>query len=148
MPPAAAPTSSSPRSSASAEPQRLHPCNTELVGRRFAGQASAALAVVALCGAGLTGSARPAAAPTGPAAYLALAEQGLAMTQRAFWNPKLHWYDWRLTKAVKPRPLASLWEVFPLFELVDAVAIASPTQAHKAAVEAIGKGAASYLDPN
>ena len=44
--------------------------------------------------------------------------------------------------------MASLWSVFPLFELADAVAIAAPTAANKATVEAMGKGAESYLDPN
>jgi len=80
--------------------------------------------------------------------YLAIAESGFAKTERAFWDPQLHWYDWRLTTAVKPRPLASLWAVFPLFELGDAIAIADPTAAHKADVEALGLGAEHYLDPN
>jgi hypothetical protein len=106
--------------------------------RRVAGQAAAVVAGLALCVA--------APAQSSPR-FLALAETGLAKTQRAFWNPQLHWYDWRLTKAVKPRPLASLWAVFPLFELADAVAIASPTAANKARVEAFGKGAEAYLDP-
>jgi hypothetical protein len=116
------------------------------VSRRFAGQASAALVVVALCAAPLAGGA-PADPPHTGAQLLGLAENELAATERAFWNPRLHWYDWRLTKAKQAKPLASLWAVFPLFELVDAVAIASPTPAHEAAVETIARGAEAYLDP-
>jgi hypothetical protein len=107
--------------------------------RRFAGQAAALLTGLVLC-AGGTAQSSPR--------FLSLAETGLGKTQRAFWNPQLHWYDWRLTKVAKPEPLASLWSVFPLFELVDAVAIASPTASNKARVEAFGKGAEAYLDPN
>jgi hypothetical protein len=117
------------------------------VSRRFAGQARTVLVAVVVCLAALAGDAR-ADAPHTPAQFLGVAGKGLEATQRAFWNTRYHWYDWRLTKADPPKPLASLWSVFPLFELVDAVAIASPTAAHKAAVEALGKGAETYLDPN
>jgi hypothetical protein len=110
------------------------------VSRRRAGQASAALVAVALC---LAAQAKPATP-----SYLVVAEKGLTKTQKAFWNPSLHWYNWRLVKTDPPKPLASLWSVFPLFELADGVAIAAPTPANKAAVEAIGKGAEGYLDPN
>ena len=37
---------------------------------------------------------------------VALAEQGLTKTEAAFWNPRLHWYDWRLVKTDPPKPLA------------------------------------------
>jgi uncharacterized protein YyaL (SSP411 family) len=104
-------------------------------------------AVALLCLATLAGDAH-ADPPHTPAQFLGVAEKGLAATQRAFWNTQYNWYDWRLTTADPPKPLASLWAVFPLFEAVDAVAIASPTAAHKADVEAVGKGAEAYLDPN
>jgi hypothetical protein len=110
------------------------------VSRRRAGQACAALTVAALC---LVSPAQPST-PN----YLSLAEKGLVKTERAFWNPSLHWYTWRLVKTDPPHSLASLWAVFPLFELADAVAIASPTGANKLNVEEIGKGAESYLDPD
>jgi len=105
------------------------------------------LAAGVLCVATLAAGA-DAEPPRTPAQFLGLAENGLAATERAFWNPRLHWYNWRLTRAVTRKPLASLWAVFPLFELVDAVAIASPTAAHRAGVEEVGKGAEAYLDPN
>lgn len=117
------------------------------MSRRFAGQASTVLVAAVLCLAVLAGDAH-ADPPHTPAQFLGAAEKGLAATERAFWNTQHHWYDWRLTRADRPKPLASLWSLFPLFELVDAVAIAAPTQAHKAAVEALGKGAETYLDPN
>jgi hypothetical protein len=104
-------------------------------------------AVVVLCLAMLAGAAH-ADPPHTPTQFLGVAETGLAATQRAFWNTQFHWYDWRLTTAAPPKPLASLWAVFPLFEAVDAVAIASPTAAHKAEVEAVGKGAEGYVDPD
>jgi hypothetical protein len=93
-------------------------------------------------------AALAAPAQAAPPRYLAIAEQGFTKTERAFWDPQLHWYDWRLTTAIKPRPLASLWAAFPLIELGDAIAIADPTPAHKADVEALGRGAERYLDPN
>jgi uncharacterized protein YyaL (SSP411 family) len=113
------------------------------VSRRFAGRASVALAALLLCAVAPDARADP---PHTPAQFLGVAETELAATQRAFWNAQDHWYDWRLTKADSSKPLASLWDVFPLFELVDAIAIASPTAAHKAEVEAVGKGAEAYLD--
>src|SRR5262249_47655726 len=104
-------------------------CNTGVVSRRFAGQASAALVAVLLCAAALTGGA-PATVPKRPTGYLALAEKGLANTQRAFWNPQLHWYDWRLLKAHPPQPPPSLSAGFPLLELVDPRADPPPPPRH------------------
>jgi len=85
---------------------------------------------------------------TSPAQFLALAEADLARTRRVFWNPSLHWYDQRLSKAHPTAPLASLWSAFPLFEALDAVAIADPTAANRDAVRSFVAGAERYYNPN
>ena len=81
--------------------------------------------------------------------FLGLAETGLAQTERLFWNQALGWYDERPTTAWnRARPLARLWAAFPLFEALDAVAMADPTAANLAAVRSFAKGAERYFDPN
>jgi uncharacterized protein YyaL (SSP411 family) len=88
----------------------------------------------------------PAATST---AYLTLAERGVAAAKATWWNPQLDWYDARLPATWNPaKPLARLWDAFPLFEALDAIAIASPTPAHRAAVRAFADGAERYYDPN
>jgi hypothetical protein len=83
------------------------------------------------------------------AGFLQLAETGLAQTERLFWNTALGWYDERPTTAWNPaRPLARLWAAFPLFEALDAVATADPSEANLAAVSSFAKGAERYFDPN
>ena len=85
--------------------------------------------------------------PSTPAQFLALAESGLARTLHVFWNPKLHWYDERVSKRWEPAtPLAHLWAAFPLFEALDTVAIADPTSANRAAVNAFARGAERYFN--
>ncbi len=98
----------------------------------------------AVVGSGGAGTVRP----TTQAGYLALAESGLARTQRVFWNSGLGWYDQRLTRAELAHPLASLWSAFPLFEALDQVAIADPTTANLDAVKAFARGAERYFNPN
>jgi len=110
---------------------------------------------VHLVAAHVEGSAEILAAPKppprviGPAEYLKLAENGLARTERAFWNPKLQWYDENAARGWDPgRPLARLWAAFPLFEALDAVALADPSAANRAAVTSFARGAERYFDPN
>ena len=45
-------------------------------------------------------------------------------------------------------PLATLWSAYPLFEATNGVAIAHPTAANKAAVNAFAAKAAKYWDPD
>ena len=42
----------------------------------------------------------------------------------------------------------ALWSAFPLFEALDAVALADPTPANRRAVETFARGAERYFDPN
>jgi hypothetical protein len=83
-----------------------------------------------------------------PPQFLTLAETDLDRTLRVFWNPQLHWYDQRLSRAHASAPLASLWSAVPLFEAVDAVAIADPTVANRRAVRAFVSGAERYYNPD
>jgi glycosyl hydrolase family 76 len=85
--------------------------------------------------------------PTKPVQFLALAESGLERTLHVFWNPKLRWYDERVSKRWQPAaPLAHLWAAFPLFEALDTVALADPTSPNRAAVTAFARGAERYFN--
>jgi hypothetical protein len=102
---------------------------------------------VALCICLLGGLAVPtqASALSAPQqAYLALAQRGVAQAQR-WWNGKLGWYDAKLDDGNR-YPLATIWDSVPLFEAVDAIAIASPTAADRKAVAKFGAGAERYLN--
>lgn len=81
------------------------------------------------------------------AQFLHLAEQGLAQTKRLWWNSGLGWYNDRLDDTDR-LPLATLWSAYPLFEATNAVAIAHPTAASRAAVNAFAAKAVRYWDPN
>jgi Glycosyl hydrolase family 76 len=106
------------------------------------------MVLACVCAASVGAQAGTAARPPAtPAGYLGLAEADLARTQRVFWNPQLAWYDQRLSRAHADKPLASLWSVFPLFEALDAVAIADPTSANKQAVRSFAAGAERYFNP-
>jgi hypothetical protein len=101
--------------------------------------------MVAVLGGGATAPAATGALPSAHLGYLPLAETDLARTERLFWNPTARWYDERLPAAWDPaKPLARLWDAFPLFEALDAVALAAPTPANKAAVEKFAVGAERY----
>ena len=87
--------------------------------------------------------------PVSPPKFLQIAENTLARTRRVFWNARLGWYDERVAKRWHPQqPLAHLWSAFPLFEALDAVALADPTAANRNAVTAFARGAERYYDPN
>jgi hypothetical protein len=103
--------------------------------------------VVPAASAGPSSPARPAV-HVGKLGFVALAEYDLARTEKVFWDPQAHWYYERLPKTWNPtKPLARLWAAFPLFEAVDAVAIADPTPANKAAVQTFALGAEKYYNP-
>lgn len=77
--------------------------------------------------------------------YLQIAEQGIARAQRLWRNTKLGWYDSVLDDRER-YPLATIWDATPLFEALDAIDIAAPTPAHRAAVVAFARGAERYWD--
>ena len=80
-----------------------------------------------------------------PSPYLQIAEQGAAQAQRLWWDKRHHSYDERLNDHDR-YPLATIWDALPLFETVDAIQIAAPTPAHRAAVERFVRGAERYWD--
>src|SRR5271157_3674554 len=109
--------------------------------------AIALLAALALAGA-LAGGAVPAAAAPLSAAqqrYLTLAEAGVAHAEGRFRDTRRHWYDARLNDRDR-YPLATVWDIVPLFESIDAIAIAQPTAHNLAAVRRFAAGAEGYLN--
>jgi hypothetical protein len=114
-----------------------------------------ALILTALAVAGAwTGSAR-AAAPSpdtrpGTAAqqsYLFLAQAGVARVEQRWRDHRRGWYDARLGDRDR-YPLATIWDIAPLFESLDAIAIAQPTYPNRRAVARFAAGAEGYLNRN
>jgi hypothetical protein len=90
-----------------------------------------------------TGKGSQTAAPT--LGYLSLAEQGVARAEHMWHDARLGWYDERLNDHER-FPLATIWGIAPLFEALDAVEIAAPSPAHRAAVNAFARGAERYFN--
>jgi hypothetical protein len=99
----------------------------------------------------IAASAAAASAPAGPPLsaaqqrYLALAETGVSLAQRRWRDRGRGWYDARLNDRDR-YPLATIWDIVPLFQSLDAIAIASPTAAHRQAVRSFAAGAERYLN--
>jgi hypothetical protein len=118
--------------------------------------AATALAVVLVLAAlvfAAAGASTASAAPTpspqplSPAQqhYLALAQQGVASAKARWADHRLGWYDSRLGDHDR-YPLATIWDIVPLFESLDAIAIAQPTPTNRGAVTKFAKGAERYLN--
>jgi hypothetical protein len=105
------------------------------------GGAALALGVAAVPAAGAPGP--PLSAPQ--QRYLALAERGVALAEARWRDRRLRWYDSRLGDRDR-YPLATIWDIVPLFQSLDAIAIASPTAAHRSAVMHFAAGAERYLN--
>jgi Glycosyl hydrolase family 76 len=107
-----------------------------------------ALAVATAAGAAAPRKAHRSAAPVLSAPqqhYLALAEAGVARAQQRWRDRRLGWYDSRLNDRAR-YPLATIWDIVPLFQSLDAIAIASPTASHLSAVKRFATGAERYLN--
>lgn len=90
----------------------------------------------------------PAAGPSLSAAqqrYLALAKAGVAHAVARWSDRHRGWYDARLVDRER-YPLATIWDIVPLFESLDAIAIAEPTPANRRAVARFAAGAERYLN--
>jgi len=90
----------------------------------------------------------PATASTLSAAqqrYLSLAESGVSRAEGRFRDARRHWYDARLNDRER-YPLATIWDIVPLFESIDAIAVAQPTAHNLAAVRRFAAGAERYLN--
>jgi hypothetical protein len=113
---------------------------------------AALLAVGAVCGWPAADSAHAQAAPAlgptpaaGSAEYLQMAETGVARAEH-LWRDRRHgWYYSHLNDHER-YPLATIWDAAPLFEALDAIAMAAPSAAHRAAVAAFARGAESYYN--
>jgi hypothetical protein len=108
---------------------------------------AAILLTLVLAGGPASATAAGAAAPLSPAQqrYLALAQSGVARAQQEWRDRRLGWYDARLHDRDR-YPLATIWDIVPLFESLDAIAIAQPTSANKGAVRRFAAGAERYLN--
>jgi len=99
----------------------------------------------------VVGHATPALADTAtptattPSQYAKLAEQGITQQSRAWKTSKDNWYCEYLgcSTAYNAYPLLTVWGVVRMFESVDAVALAEPTPAHRAAVSRLAAQAYS-----
>jgi hypothetical protein len=112
---------------------------------------SAPTLAVLLCTCALTTT--PAAArPSAPALtsaqrhYLALAKTGVAAAERQWQDRRRGWYDARLHDRDR-YPLATIWDIVPLFQSLDAIAIAQPSAANRRALARFASGAERYLNP-
>lgn len=95
---------------------------------------------------GHTGAGQPrVSAGAARLGYLRIAEQGVARAERTWRDRRLGWYDERRNDHDQ-LPLATIWDIAPLFEALDAVDIAAPSAAHRAAVVAFAAGAERYFD--
>jgi Glycosyl hydrolase family 76 len=77
--------------------------------------------------------------------YLSLAQGGIARAEQRWSDPRRGWYDARLGDRER-YPLATIWDIVPLFESLDAIAIAQPTPANRRAVARFAAGAEGYLN--
>ncbi len=77
--------------------------------------------------------------------YLSLAQAGVAQAKHRWADHRRGWYDARLGDRER-YPLATIWDIVPLFESLDAIAIAQPTNANRAAVRRFAAGAERYLN--
>jgi hypothetical protein len=77
--------------------------------------------------------------------YLSLAQAGVASAKQRWRDQRLGWYDELLHDRAR-YPLATIWDSVPLFESLDAIAIAQPTPANRAAVAGFARGAERYLN--
>jgi glycosyl hydrolase family 76 len=77
--------------------------------------------------------------------YLALAHAGVTQAREHWWDPRRGWYDARLNDRER-YPLATIWDSVPLFESLDAIAIAQPNPANRRALARFAAGAERYLN--
>ncbi len=100
--------------------------------------------------AAVAGRRQPPAAPAQALSaaqlhYLALAQTGVMRAERRWSDRRRGWYDARLGDGDR-YPLATIWDIVPLFESLDAIAIAQPTQANRQALARFAAGAERYLN--
>jgi hypothetical protein len=111
------------------------------------------VAVVGALGLWLAPAGVPAARAAGlsgaQAGYLQTAERAVAQagSPSAWGNPRAHWYN-GLLHDHRRSPLASIWEIVPLFESVDYLAQADPSGAYVRQAKRFADYAERYWDRN
>ena len=109
----------------------------------------AALLLVVGAGAAVLSLSAAGAVPVRSNVYFRAADDGIGRTKAVWWNPAANWYSQQQhVDSDGPRDVATLWDVFPLFEAIDIVAKAHPTAKRRAAVAAIARGAERYWNPD
>ncbi|HEY7932951.1 MAG TPA: glycoside hydrolase family 76 protein [Solirubrobacteraceae bacterium] len=100
-----------------------------------------------LLGAGAGDSAAAQRAPLSATQrqYLSLAKSGLETAESRWRDHRMGWYDALLSDHER-YPLATIWDIVPLFQALDAIAIAEPSSANRRAVERFARGAERYLN--
>jgi hypothetical protein len=96
-------------------------------------------------GEALAGTPQAPALSAAQQHYLALAETGVRRAEQRWHDPRRGWYDSRLGDRDR-YPLATIWDIVPLFQSLDAIATASPTAAHRRALTRFAAGAERYLN--
>ena len=104
-----------------------------------------ALILSALALLGLSGTADAAPLSATQQHYLTLAQTGVTRAEQRFANHHLGWYNARLGDHER-YPLATIWDIVPLFQSLDAIAIAQPTPANRRALAHFAAGAERYLN--
>ena len=118
-----------------------------LSGSGLYGQLALILSALALAlSAGAGSGARLRRSPPRSSDYLALAQTGVARAERRWSDPRRGWYDARLGDRER-YPLATIWDIVPLFESIDAIAIAEPTPAKQAGRRALRRGRRALPEP-
>ena len=114
----------------------------ELVPRRSLQTILLAIVALALLPAG----AMAARLTPAQRSYLGTATSGVGKAH-LWWDNRRHWYRDRLYDH-DHYPLATIWSAYPLFEALDAIAIAQPTRTHRGAVRRFATGAERYWNPH
>ncbi|HEY2630970.1 MAG TPA: glycoside hydrolase family 76 protein [Solirubrobacteraceae bacterium] len=113
--------------------------------RRLGALVCMALAIVCCFSLARSALAQPSPSEAQSQSYLKTAEAGVARAEHLWWDARLGWYESRLADGDR-YPLATIWDAVPLFESLDAIDIAAPSPAHRAAVAAFARGAERYWD--
>jgi Glycosyl hydrolase family 76 len=93
----------------------------------------------------LAAAAEPQPLTSSQRAYLSLAKGGAARAERSWSDPRRGWYDARLGDRDR-YPLATIWDIVPLFQSLDAIAIAEPSSANRRTLAGFAAGAERYLN--
>ena len=110
--------------------------------RRSSITAVITLLAIAIAGAAVLPTAASARSRS-QAHYLAAANKGVKQVHK-WWSPRMHWYRAVLDQG----RVASLWGIVPLFEALNGLQIAQPSNRHRRQLNRFARGAERYLNPN